>query len=210
MRLSILPVLALLPLTLTSALHAGTINLAFSLDNGGAGSGYSTSLNSDADCFSLPQANCVIFTGTLMDTDTDGSDMFFAQFPAGIQAIFSPNPSSGGLTLDNTFYDVVPAILSGDPGSPGDGNPFSSTYSGPIFGIQIAPNTPAGVYSGIVTISASCGDDDPNCAGFTVSQNFTVDVIPEPGAFGLFFAGLLPLAGWLTMKRKWRSPASSR
>jgi hypothetical protein len=212
MRFSISSILAVASLAIAPGLHADLVgDLDFSLDNGGIGSGYSTSTGPDADCYSVPQANCVLFTGTLTDLDNDpAAFLFFDQFPAGIQVVFSNSPASGSLTLDNTFYNVVPGLLSGDPDWAADGFP-ADTYSGPIFGIEIAPNTSPGIYSGTVTIGASGGDDDPNGNGFTVQENFTVDVLsPEPGAFTLLFAGLLPLVGWLTMKRKWRSPASSR
>jgi hypothetical protein len=153
--------------------------------------------------------NCVLFSGTLTDTDTDGSYIFFDYFPIDISVTFSSSPVSGSLSLDSTFYEDVPLLLSGDPTWATDllGNP-PNIYGPdlPIFGIDIAPGTSVGEYSGTVTINAAGGTNDPDFNGFTVSQSFTVDVVaPEPAAAGLLLGGLLALAAWCGVKRKWRS-----
>ncbi len=110
-----------------------------------------------------------------MDNNTDGSLVYLSD--VGI-SFSSSNPSSGYLSIDNTFYSSVPGVLSGDPNFATDnsGNP-ANKYAGPIFGIDIAPGTPAGSYTATVTIYASGGTNDPNLNGFTVSQNVTITVI---------------------------------
>src|SRR6185312_5505293 len=97
----------------------------------------------------LPPA-CVSFSGTLTDTDTDLS---FLQLDS-ISISFDPGNPSTGLSLDNSFMAMVPGLLSGDPNFAVSGNP-PNTYSGPIFGIDIAPQTIAGTYHATVTVHAS-------------------------------------------------------
>ena len=183
-------------------------DLTFTLDSP-AGSGSPTNLVPDPDPPCL-QPDCLVFSGTLLDNDTDDSLLFLNS----IDVTFSPGPGSGALTLDGTFYDstdYVPGVLSGDPN-------YASTisacranvYSGDLFGIDIAPGTPLGVYTGTVTIDAAGGTDDPNDDGFTVSQDITVIVTPEPAARSLALAGLLALAVSYRLKRKWYSSEASR
>jgi hypothetical protein len=154
------------------------------------GYGSPTSLTPDPDPPCLPP-NCVLFTGTLTDTDVDADPSYPDMIFPGISVSFSSNPASGLLSIDNTFYDSIdyfPGILSGDPNyaTDGSGNP-PNTYTGPLFGIDIAPGTSIGEYTGVVTISAAGGLDDPNYGGFTVTQTITVDVVaPEPAAAGAF------------------------
>jgi len=149
-------------------------DLTFTLDSN-TGSGSATDLPPDANppCIS---SNCIIFTGTLTDNDSDSSLLFLV----GVSIAFSvSNPSTGFLSIDNTFDFDVPGVLSGDPAYATDnsGNP-ANRYTGPIFGIDIAPGTPAGVYSGAVTIDAAGGTSDPGHNGFTVTRNFTLTVNP--------------------------------
>src|SRR5580704_1495114 len=100
-------------------------------------------------------------------------------FPS-IGVSFSSNAASGLLSIDNTFYhavDYFPGILSGDPNwaTDGYGHPPHS-YTGPLFGIDIAPGASVGEYNGTLTSSAAGGLDDPNYGGFTFTQDSTVDV----------------------------------
>ncbi len=197
---SFMPALLAASLALIAPVY-GQASLIFTLDSG-TGSGSPASLNPSANppCF---QPNCVLFTGTLFDSDTDLSYLYLS----AIGVTFSSGPSTGYLTLDNTFYTSVPGIMSGDPNYATDslGNPANS-YSGPVFGIDIAPGTPFGVYTGTVTVSAAGGTGDPGDLGFTVTQGFTVDVVaPEPATGGLALAGFAALwkARW-----RWRSSAS--
>jgi hypothetical protein len=179
-------------------------DLTFTLDSS-TGSGSPMNLNPDADFCGPP--NCALFTGTLFDTDTDDSYLFLET----IEVTFSSNPASGALTIDNTFYDDVSEILSGDPDYATDdlGNP-PNVDSGDLFGIDIAPGTSSGVYTGTVTIDAAGGTNDPNDNGFTVTQDITVVVTPEPVAGSLALAGLLALAVSYRLKSKWHSPEASR
>lgn len=162
--------------------------------------------DSDPPCL---QPNCVLFSGTLLDNDTDDSLLFLNT----IGVTFSPGPTSGDLTIDNTFYDstdYVPGVLSGDLNYVADGLP-TNAYSGDIFGIDIAPGTPFGVYTGTVTINAAGGTNDPNGDGFIVTQIITVDVVsPEPAAGSLALGGLLALTLSYRLKRKWHSSEASR
>jgi hypothetical protein len=193
-RISILiiPAVAML-----AAVSACADDLTFSL-NSSFGSGYSTNLPPDSD--TCLQPNCVLFAGTLTDNDTDQSFIFLND----IGVVFSTDPAVGSLAIDNTFFDEVPGVLSGDPDFADDGNP-ANTYSGPIFGIDIAPGTAAGTYQGLVTIDAVGGTGDPNDNGFTVQQNITVEVTPEPNAGSLLFAGVVSFALWRGVRRKWLS-----
>ena len=88
--------------------------------------------------------------------------------------------------------------------------PPNTYYRSHIFGIDIAPGTSPGMYAGTVTIDAAGGTNDPNDDGFTVSQDITVIVTPEPGARSLALAGLLALAVSYGLKRKWHSSEASR
>ena len=75
----------------------------------------------------------MLFNGTLSDIDTDQSFLSLSN----INITFSnTNPSSGFLSLDNTFFNNAPGLLVGDPASQG---PFFNSCTGPIFGIDIAP-----------------------------------------------------------------------
>jgi hypothetical protein len=179
-------------------------DLTFTLDSS-TGSGSPTNLNPDADICVPP--NCALFTGALFDTDTDDSYLFLDS----IGVTFSSNPVSGSLTIDNTFYDDFPGILSGDPDYATDdlGNP-PNIDPGDLFGIDIAPGTSSGVYTGTVTIDAAGGTDDPNDNGFIVTQDITVVVTPEPPARSLALAGLLALAVSYRLKSKWHSSEASR
>src|ERR1700735_357820 len=86
-------------------------DLTFTLDSN-TGSGSLTNLNPDPDlCF---PPNCVLFTGTLENTDDDPvpNDLSYPyMYLYGIPATFSSNPASGALAIDNTFYNYVPGVL---------------------------------------------------------------------------------------------------
>jgi uncharacterized protein (TIGR03437 family) len=160
--------------------NAFAADLTFTL-NSTSGSGATATLTPDADP-PCSQPNCVLFSGTLTDNDTDSSLMLIES----IQVTFGGTNPPSGLTADNTFSFDVPGVLSGDPNYATDnsGNP-ANAYTGPIFGIDIAPGTPPGTYTATVTITAVGGTGDPNQNGFSVSQNITVTVtqIPQTIAF---------------------------
>jgi hypothetical protein len=147
----------------------------------------------------------VLFSGTLSYGGSDPLDLN-PLYLIDIGVEWSSEISD--LSIDNTFFVAPPAQLSGDVDSGTDGSgaaPYS--YSGPIFGIDIAPDTPLGSYEGTVTIYAMGGLTDPDYQGFTLTQNITVDVVapaPEPGANQLLMAGLFSFAIWYGVKRKWR------
>lgn len=193
-------------LALTASPAFGDSDLVFTLVSN-TGSGFPTNLTPDPGPPCLAP-NCVLFSGTLTDTDVDTDPSYPDMVFPGIGVSFSSNPSSGSLSIDNTFYDSVdyfPGILSGDPNWATDGlGNAPNSYTGPLFGIDIAPGTSVGVYTGTVTISAAGGLDDPNYGGFTVTQNITVDVLaPEPAAASLSLAGLAVLLAWCGIKLKW-------
>lgn len=146
-------------------------------------------------------APCVQFSGTLTDNDTDGSYLSINSISlilnAGDDAYF---------TLDETlFFDDVPAILEGDTND----NFFSNVYTGPIFGVDIAPSTPVGVYDETAEISAAGGDNDPDYNGFTVDATFTIVVTPEPRSGLLILAGLLVLVALDRARRLRMAPRMS-
>ncbi|HVW11884.1 MAG TPA: hypothetical protein VHC90_25055 [Bryobacteraceae bacterium] len=157
-------------------------DLTFSL-NSNSGSGSMMRLAPEGNPPCLAPA-CVPFSGTLTDTDTDLS---FLQLD-NLTVSFDPGNPSAGLSLDNTFLAVVPGLLSGDPNYATSGNP-PNTYSGPLFGIDIAPQTPAGTYHATVTVHATGGTGDPDANGFTVSKDITVTVV---AAFQSITFGPLP------------------
>jgi uncharacterized protein (TIGR03437 family) len=166
----------LVRLFLLLAIFVGPIaaaDLTFTL-NSSAGSGSVMRLAPEPDPPCLAPA-CVPFSGTLADGDTDIS---FLQLDSISISFDSSNPSTG-LSLDNTFMAAVPGLLSGDPNFALSGNP-PNTYSGPIFGIDIAPGTIAGTYHATVTVHASGGAGDPDAGGFTVSKTITIAVAPLP------------------------------
>jgi hypothetical protein len=185
------------------------------IPNFGVGAPPAIAPDPDPPC-SLP--GCVLFTGTLQDNDSDDSYIFLSNVDPtlpNISVTFSSGPASGGLTIDNTFDDLpaIPGVLVGDSNSLADFG-LPNSYSGPLFGIDIAPGTTQGIYTGTVTIFANGGTDDPGNAGFSVSQEITVEVAPEPGGAILAVTGLIGLAAWFGWKRrlrdKWRSSAVSR
>jgi hypothetical protein len=140
------------------------------------------------------------FSGTLFDTDTlNTCDSLFTNclYLNSIDNLtFDPSDPAGTasyLTLDtNPFYNVLPfgagcpggSILSDD--STGSG--AYDTCSGPIFGIDLAPNTPVGVYTGEITIYG--GIDDPSANNALATASWTLDVVPEPTSLGLSVLGV--------------------
>ncbi len=134
---------------------------------------------------------CLAFSGAIDDIDTDGSLLALADIRVTLNGA-----ASTYLTPDNTFFNDASGLLVGDPNAATDGNPFSNTYGGPIFGLDINPNTPWGVYTGSIQISGYNLASDPGETDELVlgQQTFAVNVVPEPFTFGLTAAGLLALA----------------
>jgi hypothetical protein len=133
-------------------------------------------------------AGTALFTGTLTDTDTantcDGEnvDCLYLNF---ISFSFDQDTSTSHLSPNfDQFVLNVPGSFSDDG---------SGSYSGIIFGINIAPNTPAGVYTGTVTISGGYDDpnDPPTLNNPLATTSFTLNVVsPEPADFGLAILGI--------------------
>jgi hypothetical protein len=101
-------------------------------------------------------------------------------------------------------------ILSDDgPGSGGTGQfyqisaPCADTLglTDCVFGIQIAPGTPQGLFTGSVSILG--GYDDPNAMGVLATQNFALVVAPEPGSAGIVAIGVATIA--LAKRRRGRN-----
>jgi len=145
--------------------------------------GYDTSL-----CRNNGSAPCVVFSGKITDTDTDGSYLLLESL-----ALDPTVPADSYFTVDSTFYNDVPGPYSGDPTWATDllGNP-SNTYSGLIFGLDFAADTPPGIYDGMAIFTGAGGDGDPGYGGFTVDVPFQVDIgTPEPASGLMILAGLL-------------------
>jgi hypothetical protein len=137
-----------------------------------------------ATCELYGTAPCVDFSGTITDTDSDGSFLFLTGVTVSAYANF--------FTVDNTFSDDI-SIPGGYEGDTLD-SPFPNTYTGIIMGLDIAPGTPVGTYSANAVFAGYGGDGDPNGAGFTVDAPFTVIVnAPEPVTSSLVLGGLLAI-----------------
>lgn len=112
----------------------------------------------------------VFFSGTLTNT---GSSALFLN---GIQFNFD---SLGNAVLsgdDSVFFTNVPPSLAAS------GNP-SASYTGSIFGVNIAGNAPTGTYTGTVTIT---GGADSSTNSPLAAQNIQIRVTPTPEAGTLF------------------------
>lgn len=147
-------------------------------------------------CDTNGMAPCLVFSGTLTDTDTDGSFITIND-PGGISLIYGQPSDATYLTLDNTFYNDPPLLFVGDPTSVF----IPYTYTGAIFGIDILPTIPLGVYNETAVISGFGGTNDPNGNGFTVDVDFTIEITPEPSPALLMLAGLVAMAVWHRRKR---------
>lgn len=116
----------------------------------------------------------VFYSGTLTNT---GSSALFLN---GIQFNFD---SLGNAVLsgdDNVFFNNVPASLAAS----GNAN---SSYSGSIFGVNIAGNASPGDYTGTVTIT---GGADSSATSPLAAQNIQIKVTPAPEAGTLFSLAL--------------------
>lgn len=137
-----------------------------------------------------PPGGSVTFQGTISSSVDDYCCL------NSITATFG-SPGDTYLSVDLTvFYLDFPGILP-------SGYPFYDAYTGPMFGILIAPNTPAGLYSGTATILGGADNYDFGALDPLVSQNFQVEVVPEPGMEGLTLAGLATMAG-IALRRRIR------
>jgi hypothetical protein len=138
-------------------------------------------------CQNLTQ-DCVIFSGTIsFTTDQD-------YYLYDIAIVMSPGNPDGGADVtgnDNYFQVNSPGLLGTDGVQCGSDD---SCYTGGLFEIDVAPDTPIGIYTGTATLSATDSLSNPITGPDTV-QSFQVDVTtPEPGMGLLMFAGLASLA----------------
>lgn len=134
---------------------------------------------------------CLLFLGTLTDTDTDGS--YLSLYSLTLDFTNDPQDSAY-FTVDNAFYNDVPGSFVGDPNAATDGSPVPNTYTGPIFGLDIDPSTPSGEYNLTAAIEGAGGTGDPTYSGFIEEAQFAVFVVPEPASFLMVFAALLVIA----------------
>ncbi len=135
---------------------------------------------------------CVIFSGTIAFDTLDYYSL------TGMPIQMNPsNPDGGADVFDNNnqnyFFDNVPGTMGAAPAP--------STYTGGIFEIDVAPQTPAGDYFGTATL------DYQNSAGASFASaplNFEVVVTPEPAMFVLTALG----CGLMAMRRNRRGRKS--
>lgn len=130
----------------------------------------------------------VTFSGTLLDTDGDNSYLFLND----ISVAFDP-PGDTYLTATDTYFlNTVPGDLIGDA------DPNDNSYAGGIFQVDIASNTPLGVYTGTATILGGYNGPFADYNALA-TQTFQVVVSPEPLTAGLM---LLPLVGFVLASRR--------
>jgi hypothetical protein len=176
-------ILSVLLLGMSAPAFAGDITITIDPTTEQYPPGYPTFL-----CQETGTAPCVVFTGTIIDNDIDDSLLFLSSV-----ALDPTVAADDYFTLDNTFYDDVPGAFSGDPAWETDdlGNP-SDTYTGPLFGLDFAPDTPNGIYDGMIIFSGAGGTNDANYDGFTVEEPFEVIIgTPEPASGLLMLTALL-------------------
>jgi len=179
--------LILLSSSLLLAIPASADLIIFTLDQDALSSLPGGVFN--AACQNLATLDCVIFSGAIsFTTDQD-------YFVNDIQIAMNPANPDGGADVtgnDNYFFVNVPGTFGPD-------GITSGSYSGGLFEIDVAPNTPSGVYNGTATLEATDSSGDP-ITGPSIVQSFQVDVIPEPGMATLMFAGLASL---VAVKRRY-------
>ena len=163
--------LLLVPMLLSSALLADTFTFTLSPNeifalSGDLGDTFSGTITPPASIPTEFDLNsiCITFLSSSCTTQ-DGSD-------------------SALLTLDGaTFESNVPGLwLQGDP-----------AYTGLVFGINVDPTTPTGIYLGTAVLLGGTDQSTFNPLG---SVGFDVVVNPEPGAWTLMLAGLAGIVMW--------------
>ncbi len=133
-----------------------------------------------------PPGSEVIFTGTL--ANTTAAPLYLN----GIQFEFD---SIAGTYLSgdaNVFFNDDPASLAA-AGTAGD------TYNGPIFGVNIAADTPVSTYNGTVSLS---GGADGSAMTLLNAQNFGVLAAVPEGRSWLDVSMGLTLVGVAVRRRR--------
>jgi|HubBroStandDraft_6_1064221.scaffolds.fasta_scaffold247410_2 hypothetical protein len=187
------------------------IELSFSLDPNAAVYPPSADTGTCETTGGFP--NCVYFSGTLTDNDTDGSLLALES----IAIIYTEPTDADYFALDNTFSDFYQGTPSGPPGileGDTDDNFAPNSYGpGLIFGVDIISPPPPGVYVETAEITACNLSNDPNCESggpdpgeFTVDAQFTISVSPEPTSGLLILAGLPVLIGLDRYRRSRMAP----
>jgi len=144
----------------------------------------------DPTCQNLATLDCVIFSGSIsFTTDQD----YFVNDIEIAMSLANPDGGADVSGNDNYFFVNVPGTFGPD-------GVTSGSFSGGLFEIDVAPDTPIGVYNGTASLVATDSLGDP-ITGPEIVQTFQVDVIPEPGMVTLMFAGLASLAA---MGRRYR------
>jgi hypothetical protein len=132
-----------------------------------------------------PGTSLALLSGTITNpagapSDVLVNDLQFAL--SGASATF--------LTPDtNSFFANVPGVFA-----PGD------SYTGIVFGLQLASNTPLGSYSGTVTLLGDPNGADPGATQSLATTTFQLAVAPEP-ATGLLGITALPFAAMIARRR---------
>jgi hypothetical protein len=140
----------------------------------------------------------VVFGGTLIDNDTLNTcdpDFVDCLYLNNITITFDQTATASDFTfLDGIFYNNAAGIFSDDgPGSGGSGLYYSYGV-GPIFGIQVDPNTPVGVYTGTVSIEGAI-DNSGDTTDILATEPWQLDVVaPEPATSLLTLVGLAAAA----------------
>lgn len=130
----------------------------------------------------------VTFTGELTNADP----VFELSLDSISFNLFGP--ATLFLTPDPTaFFAVVPPVLM----------PLE-TYTGPLFSVDIAGNTPPGLPNGSATISGTQQTGGPGTP-VEATQFFQVAVVPEPGTLSLVLPGALSGGGFMLRGRRRRA-----
>jgi hypothetical protein len=139
---------------------------------------------------------CLVFSGTIMDNDTDGS-------PLDLTGV-ALSAYNSYFTVDNTFSNATPGLFEGDADGTFAPDYAPVTYTGPILGIDIAADTPTGTYNDVAEFLGDGGTVGPDMSGYFAYVDFTVVLAPEPSSGGLAVAGLLAGLMALCVRRRRR------
>src|SRR5579872_5545510 len=137
--------------------------------------------------FALPGDLSDTFSGTItppssIPTEFDLNSICITFFSSSCTV--QDGSDSALLTLDGTTFESnVPGLwLQGDP-----------AYTGLVFGLNLDPATPTGIYTGTAVLLGGTDQSTFNPLG---SAGFQVVVTPEPVAWTLMLLGLAAIAMW--------------